>query len=96
MFKQKNYYQKNPSVVCTELDDGGILLDLDTKYYYTLNQTGLWIWQLMEELKSSSEIAKILTVEYEVDEHRAMASVVRIMEELEKEKLILPLINAVL
>lgn len=91
MYMKNNYYQKNPSVVCTELDDGGILLDLDTKYYYTLNQTGLRLWQIMDEKKSSSEIARQITNEYEVEEKNALESVLKLIKKLEKENLIIPL-----
>ena len=91
MFKNNlKFYQKNPSVSCTELEDGAILLNLDTKYYYTLNSTGLRIWQIMDESKDPLEIAQKLAVEYEVDEEKAKASVVELMEELEQEGLIRP------
>jgi hypothetical protein len=83
------FYQRNPSVSCTELEDGAVLLNLDTKYYYTLNSTGLRIWQIMDESKDPLEIAQKLAVEYEVDEEKAMASVVKLMEELEQEGLII-------
>jgi len=34
------------NVLLTELGDGtGALLDLDTKFYFTLNRTGVAIWQ---------------------------------------------------
>lgn len=83
-------YQKNPSILCTELEDGAILLNLDTKYYYTLNSTGLRIWQIMDELKDPLEIAQKLAVDYEVDKEKAKASVVRLLEELKQEGLIVP------
>ncbi len=82
-------YQKNPSVVCTELDDGAILLNLDSKYYYNLNETGLRIWHIMEESQDPMEIAKKLTDEYEIDLEKAKTSVVRLMEDLEKEGVII-------
>ena len=82
-------YQKNPSVVCTELDDGAVLLNLDTKYYFNLNETGLRIWQIMEEVRTPVEIAGKLAREYDVDVERAEASVVRLLGELEKEELIM-------
>jgi hypothetical protein len=83
------FYQKNPSLSCTELEDGAVLLNLDTKYYYTLNSTGLRIWQIMDESKDPLEIAQRLATEYEVDEEKAKASVVKLMEELEQEGLII-------
>jgi len=82
-------YQKNPSVACTELDDGAVLLNLDTKYYFNLNKTGLRIWQIMEEFRTPVEIAAKLALDYDVDVERAKASVVRLLGELEKEELII-------
>lgn len=82
-------YQKNPSVLCTELDEGAVLLDLDSKWYYSLNETGLRIWQIMDEVQDPLEIAKRLANIYEIDEERIEASVVRLVEELEKERLII-------
>jgi hypothetical protein len=83
--------KKNPSVVCTELDDGAVLLNLDTKYYYSLNETGLRIWQIMEELHSPAEISGRLANEYKVDAERAKASVFNLIKQLEKEGLIIPI-----
>lgn len=83
-------YQKIPSVVCTELDNCAVLLNLDSKYYYNLNETGLRIWQIIEEFQSPLEIAKKLADEYEIDTERAKANVVRLVEELEKEHLLIP------
>jgi hypothetical protein len=81
-------YQKNPSVVCTEIDDGAILLNLDTKYYYNLNETGLRIWQILDELGNPLGIAKKLSTEYEIEAEGAETSVLRLLSELEKEDLI--------
>ena len=82
-------YRKNPSLVCTELDDGAVLLDLDTKYYYNLNETGLRIWQFMEESQNLTEIADKLSNEYEVDLERAKVNVFKLVEDLENEGLIM-------
>jgi hypothetical protein len=82
-------YRKNPSVVCTELDDGAVLLNLDTKYYYNLNETGLRIWQFIDEYRSSDEIAEKLSNEYEVDIEKARSSVLMLVKDLEKDGLIM-------
>lgn len=38
----------NPQVLFTEIDDGsGVLLHLDTKFYYTLNRTGVLVWKAL-------------------------------------------------
>ena len=83
------FYRKNPSVVTTELDDGAILLNLDTKYYYNLNLTGLKFWQALETNKNPLTIAKTIAKEYETDEERVKNSLTRLVNELNKEGLIL-------
>jgi hypothetical protein len=75
-------------VVCTEFDDGAVLLNLGTKSYYNLNETGLRIWQIMEELHSPVEISKRLSNEYEVDAERVRGCVFKSIEQLKKESLI--------
>ncbi|NNE33932.1 MAG: PqqD family protein, partial [Rhodothermales bacterium] len=38
-------YVNNPDVVSTEMDDEeSVLLDLTTRHYFTLNPTGVVIW----------------------------------------------------
>ncbi len=86
---QLKTYKKNPSIVCTELDDGAVLLNLDTKYYYNLNETGLRIWQIMEESQDPTEIADKLSNEYEVDIEKAKSSVLKLVDDLEKDGLIM-------
>lgn len=39
----------NPDVVCSILQDGGVLLDLETKQYFALNLTGVLVWQHLED-----------------------------------------------
>jgi hypothetical protein len=39
----------NPDVVCSVLQDGGVLFDLSTKQYYALNPSGLLAWQYLED-----------------------------------------------
>lgn len=82
-----NRYRKNPAVVCSVLDQGAILLDLNTKYYYNLNETALRIWNYTDEL-SISEIAERLAEEYEVDKISAEESVLKIMQKLHKDGLV--------
>jgi hypothetical protein len=82
-------YKKNPAVVCSELDEGAILLDLNTKYYYNLNESALTIWKSINDLSAISEIAAKIAEEYEVGQDRAEESVRRIITELYKEGLVI-------
>ena len=82
-------YRKNPSVISTDLDGSAILLNLDTKYYYNLNETGFKVWQLLDESTSAWEIGKKLVDEYDVDLETVIESLSGIMKKLERENLIL-------
>jgi coenzyme PQQ synthesis protein D (PqqD) len=41
-------FELRPDVVATVLEDGAVLLDLETKYFYRLNRSGWAIAQLFE------------------------------------------------
>ena len=42
----------NPDVVCSELSEGGVLLDLGTKQYFALNASGIFAWKALESTGS--------------------------------------------
>jgi len=81
-------YHKNQHIVTTELEDGAILLNLNTKYYFNLNETGLRIWQALDETGSPETIVTKLTNEYDIDRKQASAYLHELLEDLEKEGLI--------
>jgi len=57
----------NDAVVCAELDDEAILLNVESGIYYGLNAIGTRIWQLLVEGLGEDEIIHQILVEYEVD-----------------------------
>jgi hypothetical protein len=74
----------------TVLDDGsGVILNLDTKYYFTLNQTGVALWQALEAgAHTAREIAQELARMFEVDEAEALEDVRDVLRELLAEQLV--------
>lgn len=79
---------KNPAVVCTDMDEGGVLLDLESTAYYSLNRSALRIWNLIDEAPTVDQLAARMTSEFEVDQERALASVQRLVTILESERLV--------
>ncbi len=77
-------------VILTPLVDGtGVLLDLDSKCYFTLNATGVRIWQTMsatEEIAIDA-ITEMLVAEFEVSEDAAREDAEILLEELAQESL---------
>lgn len=66
----------------------GILVDLNTKHYYRLNETGAVIWKGIEEGRSVDDIVGELQAVYEVASDHARASVQRLLHALQTNKLI--------
>jgi hypothetical protein len=76
-------------VVVTDFDGGeGILVDLNTKKYYQLNETAMIVWRGLEQGKSTNEIAADITSSYEVALDKATLSVERIVDNFETYKLL--------
>ena len=76
-------------VVFTEFDAGeGILVDLNTKKYFQLNETGMLIWRGLEKKQTLEEIVEQIIVTYEVTPEHAAASVQKLLENLRAFKLV--------
>ena len=83
------HYTSVSDVVFTRLDDGeAVLLDLQTKQYYTLNETGTQIWDQFKKQHSLDEIAAALTETFDVGQEAAKEHVVAFLEELHREGLV--------
>jgi len=81
---------KHPEVVYTDLEDGAVLLHLETKFYYSLNEVGQAIWRLLDSAESFEGLIQKLMAEYEVEAEQAKDSVSKFLQELEREQLLLP------
>lgn len=76
-------------VVVTDFDGGeGILVDLNTKRYYRLNETAMIVWKGLEQGKTIAEIVADVTAGYEVESQRATESVERLVENFRTYKLV--------
>ena len=76
-------------VVVTDFDGGeGILVDLNTKKYFQLNETAMMVWKGLEKGKTTGEIVADITATYEVETEKATLSVQRIVENFQSYKLV--------
>ena len=76
-------------VVVTDFDGGeGVLVDLNTKRYYQLNETAMVVWKGLEKGKTMNEIVDDITSSYEVASDRATLSVQRIVDNFQSYKLV--------
>ena len=76
-------------VVVTDFDGGeGILVDLNTKKYFQLNETAMVVWKVLEQGKTVGEIVNDITAKYEVALENATHSVERILDNFQTYKLL--------
>jgi len=76
-------------VVVTDFDGGeGILVDLNTKRYFQLNETAMVVWKGLEQGKTIGEIVADFTSSYEVEADRAALSVKRLVDSFQTYKLV--------
>lgn len=83
----------NPQVLLTELGDGtAVLLHLETKFYYTLNATGAFVWRMLtdESCRTAGAIAARLTAEFDVTPDHARHDVTTLLTEMAHENLVAP------
>lgn len=76
-------------IICTEFDGGeGILVDLNTKRYYELNETALLVWKGLEKGLGIDDIVAEVMDEYDVQPDHARSSVETLMTRLRAYKLV--------
>jgi len=76
-------------VVATDFDGGeGVLVDLNTKKYYQLNETAMLIWKGLEQNKPVAEIIADVTSNYEVTSEHAARSVDRVVNDFRSYELL--------
>jgi hypothetical protein len=76
-------------VVFTDFDGvEGILVDLNSKKYYQLNETAMLIWKGIEQGLSADEMAAQLVLKYEVTSEAALQNVEQLLNGLASYKLI--------
>lgn len=74
--------------VSSDLGGEAVILDLDSGVYFGLNQVGAVIWSLLREPRTLAEIEGAILAEYEVESARCRADLLRLLGELEAERLV--------
>ena len=77
----------------TELGDGAaVLLDLESKFYFTLNETAIFVWRKLAAREAPAptraELVAAVTAEFETDAQTAEADLEALLEFLTRERLV--------
>ncbi len=88
-------YRPSSDVVSTQLDEEeSVLLSLETQQYYSLNETGSRVWELLTEGQDADAIAAAITEEWDTTHEEALQYVQSFLEELSEEGLVEPVDEA--
>lgn len=82
--------RQHPRCLLTELTDGtGVLLHLDSKFYYTLNETGLFVWKALGRgERDPGALVRLLCDEFDVDDETARHDIGALLDDLIAEGLV--------
>ena len=76
-------------VIFTDFDGvEGILVDLNTKKYYQLNETAMLIWKGLEQGLAANMIAEDIVAQYEVTQEEARQNVEKAVAQFTAYKLV--------
>lgn len=79
----------HPSVVFTRLNaTEAVLLHLETTRYYSMNETGARVWELLQDGAPPAAMATALQADYLVDGPSALATVLAFVRDLHQDGLV--------
>lgn len=84
----KRVYKKNEKIAWRIVEGDGVLLNLSTGYYYTLNEVGRFLWETLDGKKPLSDILTDIIGCYDVDTETAKNDMITLIEDLLQEGLI--------
>jgi hypothetical protein len=82
--------ERNREVVTTELEEGAVLLNIETGFYYSLNEPGAEIWRGVDAAADPDALAERLRERFALGDVSARTAVTEFLAELEREGLVAP------
>lgn len=84
---EKNY-GISEAVTWRKTGEEAVILNLETSEYYSLNDTGTLIWELLNSGKNAGKIAETLASEYGIKADQAAADTAAFLHHLAKIKIL--------
>jgi hypothetical protein len=75
-------FRRHASAVSTELDNEVVALQLDTKKYYTLNESAMVIWRGLSEPATEDDLVDAITREFAIEPVAARPEVTALLQQL--------------
>lgn len=74
-------------IIWRVVDDEALLLDTNSGYYFSMNDTATEIWCLLNEGKSIDDVAATISERYEIDSSSVKRDVEELIDNLNKEQI---------
>ena len=76
-------------IVATEFEGGeGVLVDLNSKQYYQLNETAMLVWRCLENRQSLEDIVREMTKVYDVQPDQAASKIEKVVGDFQSRNLV--------
>lgn len=83
-------FRRSPNATHQTVAGEAIVIDLNTGSYYSLNETGTWLWENLDGLRTVAELAVDLAAFCGIPEQVDMVEgdLIELLNDLVKEKLV--------
>ncbi|MHB8168790.1 MAG: PqqD family protein [Thermoleophilia bacterium] len=88
MIQKDSYLIKDSEVLFTSMGEDAVLLHIQRGDYYSLNRVGARLWVLADGSKSITDLASLITEEFDISREQAEADIMELAEQLQKEGLV--------
>ncbi len=82
------YYRQHPGLRLTGVEDEGIVLHLDTRRYFSVNETGLLILDALRNPQSAEQLVGVLLERYNVTAEYARDCVAQFLTSCQDSELV--------
>ena len=81
-------YRVHPDLSTRVIDGEAVILQVATTTYYSLNQTGTALWEMLKEGATRDALAEKIVAAYDVDRATAERDVEALLADLVAEKMV--------
>lgn len=85
---KSSFIKRSDKAPWKEVENETLILNLTDGNYFGLNQTGFFVWKLLDGSKNLSDIAKAVANRYKISLKKAYQDTEVLLEELKKSDLI--------
>ena len=80
----------SPTIIHEIIEGEAVIINMEMGHYYSIDQTGARIWELVDKRASTAEIIESITQCYAGNQKTIQSSVLDFLAKLQRENLIVP------